>query len=145
MVVAGLAALLAGGCCTKPAGGSNESGGTSGASPRNAPRSTEVAQQIDIATLLSDYKGNEVRADQSYKGKLVETTGIVGDVKKSIGDSMYVTIGTGRPFEIPTLQCSLASDQSGRAAALNKGDRVSIRGHVSGLMFNVQVQDCKIL
>jgi hypothetical protein len=107
-------------------------------------RAPEVAQRVDLAALLADYKGNEVRADQIYKGKLIETTGSVGDVKKSIGDSMYVIIGTGGPYEIPKLQCSLSSDQARNAASLNKGERVTIRGHVGGLLFNVQVRDCRI-
>lgn len=144
-VISVFALTLAACCCAPPSSSSGSTGAGESTAQAVAPtKAPESAQRVEIATLLADYKGNEVRADQSYKGKLIETTGSVGDVKKSIGDSMYVTIGAGGPFEIPKLQCSLSSDQAGHAASLNKGERVTVRGHVSGLLFNVQMRDCRI-
>lgn len=34
-------------------------------------------------------------ADTRYKGKLLEVTGRVGEIKKNIVDDLYVTLGTG--------------------------------------------------
>jgi hypothetical protein len=110
-----------------------------------APAVAETAIQVEVKSLLAEYKNNEVRADQLYKGKLIETTGKVDDVKKSLTDSIYVTVGTGQVFEIPQVQCHPDDNQAGRAAQLNKGDKVTVRGRVSGLMMNVQLRDCEIL
>jgi putative nucleic acid binding protein len=83
-------------------------------------------------------------ADAAYKGKRVRITGgIVDDIKKDILDQPYVTIGTGLLFEIPQVQCTLSGEQVATAARLNKGDRVTVTGEVSGLLMNVQMKDCE--
>lgn len=103
-----------------------------------------TATPVDIDTLLSEYKDNEVRADAQFKGKVIRVTGRVDDVKKDILNKPYVTIGTGAPFEIPQVQCSLRSSEAAKAAQLSKGSTVTVTGKVSGLMMNVQVSDCAI-
>jgi hypothetical protein len=106
------------------------------------PAAAPVA--VPIATLLSEYKQNEVRADQQFKGQIISTTGKVGVVKKDIMNSIYVTVGTGAVFEIPEVQCFPSDGQENKAAALSKGDTVAISGRVEGLMMNVLVKDCQI-
>ncbi|WP_437896743.1 OB-fold protein [Sorangium sp. So ce124] len=112
------------------------------AKPKEPAR--EAAQHVDIKKLLGEYHDNEVRADGAFKGKLVQVTGLVGDVKKDITGSIYVTVGTGTMLEIPTLQCFVAEGETGAAAALSKGQKVTVRGRVDGLMMNVLVKDCEI-
>ena len=97
-----------------------------------------------LSTLLAAYKDNEVHADATYKGNSIEVTGIVGDVKKDILDEPYIIVGTGRELEVPTVQCSLAASAVDRATWLHKGDAVTVRGTVTGLLFNVQLKDCVI-
>jgi curli biogenesis system outer membrane secretion channel CsgG len=99
---------------------------------------------LKVTDILSVYKENEVRADQQFKGNLVQITGKVGEVKKDILDDMYVTVGTGARYEIPVVQCMLDEAQAGRAAQLSKGADVTVRGRVDGLLMNVIVRDCKI-
>lgn len=106
---------------------------------------TAEAKTVALSTLLDDYKDNEVRADELYKGAFVTTTGKVGDVKKDIMDNMFVTVGTGKRFEIPEVQCTLTPDNKSKAANLSKGDSVTVKGKVSGLMMNVQLEDCMIV
>ncbi|EYF06000.1 OB-fold protein [Chondromyces apiculatus] len=101
-------------------------------------------RRVPIEKLLGEYKDNEVRADGEFKGQLVQVTGVVGDVKKDITDSIYVIVGTGQPFEIPEVQCCVADGQEKRAAALSKGSKVTVRGRVDGLMMNVLFRDCEI-
>lgn len=114
--------------------------------PDEVPGNAEepAATAVDLAAMLAEYKDNELRADGRYKGRVVLASGIVDDVKKDILGSPYITVGTGKAFEIPTLQCSLAKDQVERASALSKGEKVSIEGKVKGLMMNVQADDCRI-
>ena len=101
--------------------------------------------RVPLSTLLKEYKDNEVRADGQYKGKYVEVSGKVNDVKKDLVDHMYITIGTGQSFQIPQVQCYFDDKQKARATTLSKGNPVSIRGRVEGLIFNVQLKDCEFL
>lgn len=43
---------------------------------------------VPVADLVGDYKANEVRGDAKYKGKRVQVTGIVSDVKKDFTDNI---------------------------------------------------------
>jgi hypothetical protein len=106
---------------------------------------SQSAQVVSIETLLGQYKDNEVRADGLFKGVVIQTTGIVDDVKKDITDSMYVTIGTGRQFEIPQLQCFFNDTAAASLARLNKGTKITVKGVVKGLMFNVLVKECVLV
>jgi hypothetical protein len=135
-----LAALLA---CKSGSKG-DDSRASPGAARDPAPAAESVAT-IKAADILADYKGNEVRGDAKWKGKLVKVVGIVGDIKKDIMDTPYVTVGTGADFEIPMVQCSLKGGQEGAAANLSKGQAVALKGRVSGLMMNVQLDDCEVL
>src|SRR5580692_11302117 len=103
-----LAALLA-------CGGKSKSDSAAGDSP------AEAAVDVPAATLIADYKGNEVRGDAKWKGKLVRVSGIIGDIKKDFTDSAYVTIGTGAELSLEDVHCQLADSQQGKAANLQKG------------------------
>lgn len=106
---------------------------------------TAPASEVKISKLLDDYKGNEVRADGTYKDKSWRVAGTVDDVKKGLGGGMYITIGTGKQFEIPQVQCHLDPSQTAKASALNKGAKVTVVGKVNGLLLHVQMDPCEIL
>ncbi|MDC0745334.1 OB-fold protein [Polyangium mundeleinium] len=99
---------------------------------------------VSAKDILDEYKNNEVRADGKFKDKIVQIRGKVGDVKKDITDSIYVTVGTGAMLEIPEVQCFVKDSEAKAAAALNKGEEVTVAGHVDGLLMNVLVKDCVI-
>ncbi|MGK3965053.1 hypothetical protein WMF38_12825 [Sorangium sp. So ce118] len=117
---------------------------TAAAAKQEEPAPREAAIAVDVKKLLGEYHDNEVRADSAFKGKLVQTSGVVGDVKKDITGSIYVTVGTGAMLEIPVVQCFVADGEADAAAALSKGQKVTVRGRVDGLMMNVLVKDCQI-
>jgi hypothetical protein len=102
--------------------------------------------KVAIKDLLADYKGNEVAADQKWKGKYVITSGFVDDVKKDIFDKPYVTLSPakGDALVIPQIQCSPAESETAKIAALQKGQAVAIMGRVKGLLLHVQLEDCTI-
>lgn len=102
------------------------------------------AMPVPLTTLLSEYKDNEIRADSRFKGKFVAVSGVVGDIKKDILNDVYLTIGTGKQFEIPVVQCFVADGEEAAAAALTKGTKVSAVGRVDGLMMNVLLRECRI-
>ncbi len=101
--------------------------------------------RTDADTILSEYKNNELRADGLYKGKLVQISGVIGDVKRDLLNQIYVTVGTGKMFEIPIVQCFFPESAAAKVTTLNKGMRVTVRGNVSGLMANVLVKNCSLV
>jgi len=108
-------------------------------------RPSETAKPVDIRTLLREYADNELRADSSFKGHVVQTTGIVGDVKKDVLGDAYIILGAGEPFEVVMVQCVLNKSQVKKAASLSQGSRVTVRGRVSGLLMNVLVRECELV
>jgi hypothetical protein len=119
-------------------------GGTASSAQANA-KPTEAAKPVDIRTLLGEYRDNEVRADTNYKGRIIQTTGLVEDVKRGLMNELYVTVGTGQLLEIPVVQCLFDEAHMQKAASLSKGARVTVRGRVDGLMMNVLVRDCEFV
>jgi hypothetical protein len=115
----------------------------SGDDEDDSPKSSSAkATKVDAADLIRAYKDNEVSADDKYKGKWVKVSGIVGEIKKDITDSIYVTIGTGKQFEFPIVQCFAAKGQAKKAGKLKRGDRITAKGRVDGMLMNVLVKEC---
>ncbi|OOG87804.1 hypothetical protein B0E42_07145 [Pseudomonas sp. A25(2017)] len=111
--------------------------------PSPAAQSKQV-MQVGIRQILSDYKNNEVGADNKYKGNHVQVTGIVGDIKKDIMDNLYVTLGTGAQFEIPEVQAFFDDSMNSKLGSLNKGQKLTVVCRIDGLMMNVLGKDCII-
>ncbi|MFY0572810.1 OB-fold protein [Archangium lansingense] len=143
IALAGLFGLCFFGTCVSALSKGGSRGSASAA--RASARSTEAATPVEIRTLLGEYSNNEVRADANYKGRFIQTTGIVRDVKKDIVDSIYVTLGTGQQLEIPVVQCLFDDVHAKKAASLSPGARVTVRGRVSGLLMNVVVRECEFV
>ena len=106
---------------------------------------TITAISVSIGDLLSAYKGNEVGADQKYKDKYIQTSGLVSGIKKDILDNLYVTIGTGKQFEIPELQAFFLDKYKDQLANLKKGQNLEVICKVEGLMMNILGKKCKIV
>ena len=115
-----------------------------GAAPA-ATRRMPDAKQVEIRTLLAEYTDNEVRADAAFKGKLIQTSGVLDDVKRDVLNTVYVVVGTGKRYEVRQVQCFIDEDNANTVASLTKGRRVTIRGRVKGLMMNVLVEDCEFV
>ncbi|SUI90881.1 MULTISPECIES: zinc-ribbon domain-containing protein [Shewanella] len=129
--------------------GQNSNSELIGTSIKNAntvtsKQASDIINIGNIKEILSAYEGNEVRADNLYKGKTIRVTGIVDSIKKDIMDDLYMTLGTGSQFEIPQLQAFFDDSQNSRLSELNNGARVTVVCRVSGLMMNVIANDCVI-
>lgn len=104
------------------------------------------AEKVDVATLLSAYKGNEVKADNTYKGKYFEVRGVVDEVKKDFADDTYVTIGTGQGVRVarrPVLR-----RQGGRRVRLEQGrsrDREGSRRRSRDERADERVRDQRVI
>ena len=139
LIIGGVIVVGFGGCVVCVAVGTN-------ASKVAAEKARNEAETVAITELMSEYKGNEVRADARWKGKFIHVTGgVVGDIKKDLMDSAYMTLGTGSDgLEIRQVQCMLTKEAAGRATALEKGHRANVSGKVDGLMVNVLIRECEL-
>jgi len=99
---------------------------------------------VDISTILSSYKNNEVGGDNKYKGRPVQVSGVVFEIKKDILDKPYIILCPTHKRSYPAMHALFDSSANNKLAALNKGDSVVVAGVVDGLMFNVLLKDCEL-
>lgn len=99
--------------------------------------------KVSAAALIKAYDNNEVKADATYKGQLLEVSGKVAGVKSSWG-STFVEIGTGSAFEWG-IDCKMEKSQKDTVAQLDTGDSITIIGVCEGLSFlSVSLDECRI-
>lgn len=103
------------------------------------------ALQVTAQQMLEVYKANEVKGDATYKGKLVDVTGVVDSVGVTLGQT-YVTLSDGDEYAVQTVQCFIKKEDAeiAKAGDLQKGKTITIEGTVDGLSLNVGVNDCVI-
>jgi hypothetical protein len=106
--------------------------------------SVATADQVALSDLLAEYKTNEVAADQRYKGKVIETTGVLTSVKNDLAGRPFVIVSDNDLDQLHGVQCSLAESAVAQAATLKPGERVTVKGRVNGLMMFVQVGNCTV-
>lgn len=103
-------------------------------------------KQVDIGPLLREYGANELQADASYRGRIIQTRGYVENLGRDAFDSIYLILSSARGSEPTDLQCQASNNQLERMAKLAKGTHVTIRGRVAGLSFrNVVVTNCELV
>lgn len=124
--------------------GSGSKGVESNHSPSPVAAAPRQAMLVNIQEILSAYTNNEVGADNKYKGNIVQVSGIVGDIKKDLMDNLYVTLGTGKIFEIPMIQAFFDDSMNSQLGQLRKGQKLTIVCRINGLMMNVLAKDCVI-
>lgn len=101
----------------------------------------EFPLEVELKTLLDEYKANELRADKAYGGhRLLQTHGTVGEVSKGLGGGPFITVNAGSRLE--ELHCELAPEQEASAAKLSKGSSVTIVGRVVAHIGHLRVNEC---
>lgn len=136
-----LAVVVVLGVIGQLSGGGN--GSTSSASAGSATEKKEVATpdlEVTAEAYYADYDANEVAADASYKGKLIQITGTVSGVRKTFG-SVYVDLETSNPYL--QVYCQLKDEAD--AASISKGSRISLVGTGGGKPLVPTVDDCVIV
>ena len=102
-----------------------------------------AAVTVSAKDLFEDYKANEIAADQKYKDKVLEVTGIVDSIAKDITDTMYVALKADQ--YIGSIQCYFDDAHGGQLANLKKGMKVSVKGKCVGKMMNVLLKGCVLV
>lgn len=88
---------------------------------------------ISAAELSKAYESNETTAAESYGGKTVIVTGVVGDTDTpEIGNPAVTLIDAGKK---PVIQCfGFSADQRDAVSKLKVGQTVSVKGKCMGRM-----------
>ena len=141
VIIGGISSAMGSGGKSSPAQAPATSTTTSAPAPVKAKPVVE-AIKVSAVDLAATYEANEVKADQTYKGKLADITGTVDSVGVALG-STYVVLSSGKEFSITNVQCFF-KDQAEitKVAELKKGDKVTIQGVVDGKSMNVGVNQC---
>ncbi len=87
------------------------------------------------------YHDNEVLADQKFKGQRIKVTGVVTSIAKNAFDDIYVTLSSGEFLQ----EVHFTNLPESVAAALKKGENVTIEGECQGLfMGSVSFDKCEM-
>ena len=93
---------------------------------------------VSARKLYEEYNANEIAADEKYKGKIIQVTGIIRDIGNDIMDNAYITLIGDQYFG--DIQCYFR--EKSIVAGLSKGNRIIVMGSCSGLMMNVHLNNC---
>ncbi len=72
---------------------------------------------ISASKLYKEYNENEIAADEKYKGKIIEVTGVIRDIGNDIMDNAYITLVGNEYFG--DIQCYF--NEKSVVAKLSKG------------------------
>lgn len=102
------------------------SGGDNNDQPANNTVETATLDEppmvVSTRELDSDYDDNKAAADQKYKGKILEVSGIVASIDSSVGDQAIVQLAGKK--EIPFITALGNNDFNQYATTLKKGQNV---------------------
>ena len=108
------------------------------------PTPKEAVVKVTATELYAAYKANEIAADDQYKGKTLEVTGIVDSIGKDILDTPYIQLEGGNSFS--GVQCMLSKDESSKAASVKKGQKITLQGRGDGkALLTPIIRDCVIV
>lgn len=98
---------------------------------------------ISPQALLTEYKNNEISADNRYKGRFLSVTGIVGSISKDYLDTPYLIITAGTDFD--GIHCSFTKNDEPQLERINKGEKVTVIGRCDGLILgSVFLKNCQL-
>jgi hypothetical protein len=99
---------------------------------------------LDADQLYKAYSADKAAADAKYKYKFVVVSGTIQYIGKDFLDQTYIVIG-GRGA-LDGVQCMFASGQEVAVARLSKGQRVTVKGEVSGTgdVGHVRLNKCEL-
>ena len=100
--------------------------------------SESVQVYSDAKTLTGDYDNNAVSADASYKGRIIEVTGVVDKIDTLLGKPSVTLRGSASSL----VQCDFNDDTG--LAGLSPGQTVKVKGHCNGAFIRVAMSDCVI-
>jgi len=128
----------------------NERGGEPAASAQGRASTAAAAEpgviRVSVEQLLKEYDENSVKADQRYKDKLLEVTGVVDSVEADASNEVYVSLVTGDTWDWNDVHCLFRdSAEIKKLSDISKGDTVTITGTCTGSGFmRVSLKNCRL-
>lgn len=127
----------------KPATGSAVPNLAAPASEQHHPPSGNGVK-VSADQIRRDYQSNEVTADDRYRGKIIDVTGIVKAVKKSVLGDPYVALSTSNMFE--STDARFSAEDATVLRSFLRGDKVILRCVGNGVALgSPQIEDCVLL
>jgi hypothetical protein len=101
---------------------------------------------VTADVLIKAYSDNQLRADNTYKGKTLQITGTVSKIDKDWGDEYFLELTTSSGYSWCTIRAFVKASELNKIANLNKGDSVTIIGKCSeGDSNYVDIKDAYIV
>ena len=97
---------------------------------------TPVDIEVSARKLFADYQANEIAADETYNGKILQVSGTIRDIGNDLLDNAYISIAGDQYFG--DVQCFIADKAV--VSKLRKGSFVTVKGECDGLLMNVILQ-----
>lgn len=107
-------------------------------------KEVEKAEKVNVREILDAYRENGISAFDKYGNKLLEITGVCGEINRNLDGKPYVLLTSGDEFEVNELQCYFEDENE--VKELKKGKTITIRGKIRDVkpIFNIPVEDCVI-
>lgn len=105
-------------------------------------RIAPAALEVSATQLVEEYRANEVRADQTYKGKVVVVAGRIQEVKKDLAGHPLVILAPGKGHGFTTVRAVFDKQAADAVAALEKDQETRIKGMVQGKFGTVNLTAC---
>ena len=96
---------------------------------------------ISATDLQKAFEGNETTANSSYLNKVIEVTGIIGDIKTGEGGTVNVSLETGNPLSSVICTFQSMTDPS----KFKTGDQITLRGQCSGFLMDILLNNCVVV
>jgi hypothetical protein len=150
MLAAGLGVA---GCCGLGAWGINRAAKDAQAEFERAEADAEAERKartvvVPAAQLLAEFQADPAAADQKYKGKYLEVSGVVERGGKQGGHTPFVVLHGGDERPALRVECFFSfedEEDEGRIERFGKGRPVTVRGEYDGRVSNVQLRECVLV
>lgn len=119
----------------------NNTNSTSSAQ-KEAERPVVEAISITAEQLYKEYEANEVAADQKYKNKILNLSGTIRDIGKTIGDKPYINLATGR-FSHQVMVSFPAKIYDNQLATYSNGMQLDLTGKCGGMTLGMVMINVK--
>jgi len=106
------------------------------------PTPEPVPSAVTVKELVTAWENNSIAADRKYKGRTINIEGYLESIDTVFGVTT-VSLGTGELFSLWTVVCTMKDGYRDELSKLNQGDRVIVRGRVTGeLLLSIGAEDC---
>lgn len=121
---------------------------TEGASAESAASSTETASNaiaVSAGQLINDYEANEFGADQKYKGKVLQVSGIVYKVSTTDDGGALLQVSPSSDSWDDVWCYFYDAEELQKVSTLTTEQSVTVEGLCEGNDFYIELSNCKIV